>query len=245
MPMIQEPHFSMTVLTVPTVRMTVDTTPVSTVQAIVGMVPVVDFGSTRMTVDGQDAYGPSIHATPKPVHVEQPVINEVPPRQPIVYIRRTRATNDVEIPAFEEPTIPHEEEQQQPPIQDLGVPHVETPRRFQRTRRRDISNDYEVYSSEEIQMEGDPTSFKEAMISAHSSKWLEAMKDEMRSMSGNKVWDLERIPNGAKIVDCKWVYKIKCDSKENVERFKARLVVKGFTQREGIDYNETCVTSLM
>jgi hypothetical protein len=88
-------------------------------------------------------------------------------------------------------------------------------------------------------MEGDPTSFEEAMRSAHSSKWLEAIKDEMRSMSANKVWDLERIPNGAKIVGSKWVYKMKCDSKGNVERFKARLVVKGFTQREGMDYNET------
>jgi hypothetical protein len=52
MPMIQEPHFSMPILTVPTVRMTVDTTPVSTVQVTVGTVPVVDFGSTRMTVEG-------------------------------------------------------------------------------------------------------------------------------------------------------------------------------------------------
>jgi hypothetical protein len=147
--------------------------------------------------------------------------------------------NDVEIPAFEEPVVTREEERQQPPIQDQDVPHVEPAIRSQQTRRPAISNDYEVYSSEEIQMEGDPTSFEEAMRSAHSSKWLEAMKDEMRFMSANKVWDLERIPNGAKTVDCKWVYKMKCDSKGNVERFKARLVVKGFTQREGIDCSET------
>jgi hypothetical protein len=86
---------------------------------------------------------------------------------------------------------------------------------------------------------GDPTSFEEAMRSAHSSKWLKAMKDEMRFMSANKVWDLEQIPNGAKTMGCKKVYKMKCDSKGNVERFKARLVVKSFTQREVIDYNET------
>jgi hypothetical protein len=65
------------------------------------------------------------------------------------------------------------------------------------------------------------------------------MKDEMKLMSTNDVWDLEEIPNGAKIVGCKWVYKTKCDSKGNVERYKARFVAKGFTQREGIDYNET------
>jgi hypothetical protein len=55
-----------------------------------------------------------------------------------------------------------------PHIQD--VPHNEPPRRSQRARRSDISNDYGVYVSKEIQMEGDPTSFEEAMRSAHSSK---------------------------------------------------------------------------
>jgi hypothetical protein len=88
-------------------------------------------------------------------------------------------------------------------------------------------------------MEGDPTSFEESMRSAHSSKWLEAMEDEMKSMKTNRVWKLETIPKGAKTVGCKWVYKTKHDSKGNIERFKARLVVKGFTQREDIDYNET------
>ena len=61
----------------------------------------------------------------------------------------------------------------------------------------------------------------------------------MKSMNANRVWNLKIIPKGAKIVGCKWVYKTKLDSQENIERFKARLVTKGFTQREGIDYNET------
>ncbi|KAM0893325.1 hypothetical protein ACQ4PT_025194 [Festuca glaucescens] len=131
----------------------------------------------------------------------------------------------------------HEEELQQPHMEN--VPDVETLRRSQRARKPAIPDDFEIYVSEEVQMEGDPTTFEEAVRSAHSSKWLEAMVDEMRSMSRNKVWDLEEIPKGAKTVGCKWVYKTKCDSRGNVERYKARLVAKGFTQREGIDYNET------
>jgi hypothetical protein len=67
------------------------------------------------------------------------------------------------------------------------VPHNEPPRTSQRAGRSAISDDYEVYVSEEIQMDGDPTSFEEAMRSAHPSKWLEAMEDKMRSMSTNKV----------------------------------------------------------
>jgi hypothetical protein len=94
-------------------------------------------------------------------------------------------------------------------------------------------------------MEGDPTSFEEAMRSAHSSEWLEAMQDEIKSINTNDIWDLEVIPNGVKIVDCKWVYKTKYDSKGNVERYKAQLVAKGFTQREGIDYNESFFSTLM
>ena len=95
-----------------------------------------------------------------------------------------------------------------------------------------FSDDYKVYVSEEIQMEGDPTSFEEAMRSVYSFKWQEAMEAEMNSMNTNDIWDLEEIPNEAKIVGCKWVYKTKYDFKENVERYKARLVAKGFTQKE-------------
>jgi hypothetical protein len=47
------------------------------------------------------------------------------------------------------------------------------------------------------------------------------MEDEIKSMSTNKVWDLEPILKGAKTVGCKWVYKTKRDSQGNIEMFKA------------------------
>jgi hypothetical protein len=50
---------------------------------------------------------------------------------------------------------------------------------------------------------GDPASYKEAMMTKNSKKWLEAMEDELSSMDSNGVSDLVEIPNGAKKVGCK------------------------------------------
>ena len=64
---------------------------------------------------------------------------------------------------------------------------MEVLRRSQRVRKSAIRADYEVYNTKEFQMEDDPTSFEASMRSDHSSKWLEAMEDEMKSINANKV----------------------------------------------------------
>ncbi|RVX00967.1 Retrovirus-related Pol polyprotein from transposon TNT 1-94 [Vitis vinifera] len=65
------------------------------------------------------------------------------------------------------------------------------------------------------------------------------MDDEMNSMYMNGVWDLVELPHGCKPVGCKWVFKTKRDSSGRIEKYKARLVVKGYSQREEIDFKET------
>ena len=65
------------------------------------------------------------------------------------------------------------------------------------------------------------------------------MKSELDSMYSNQVWDFVKAPNGIKLVGCKWAYKRKRGMDGKVETFKVRLVAKGYTQKEGIDYEET------
>jgi hypothetical protein len=64
------------------------------------------------------------------------------------------------------------------------------------------------------------------------------MNEEYFSLMENDTWDLVHFPKGRKLVRCKWFYRTKYASDESVERHKDRLVAKGFSQVEGIDYNE-------
>jgi hypothetical protein len=65
------------------------------------------------------------------------------------------------------------------------------------------------------------------------------MRDEYRALQDNKTWHLVS-PNSTKnLIDCKWVYRVKTHADGTIDRYKARLVIKGFKQRYGIDYEDT------
>ena len=79
--------------------------------------------------------------------------------------------------------------------------------------------------------------YEEALQDENSSKQELAMKDEMNSLLGNQTWELTELPVGKKALHNKWVYIIK--NEHDVSKcYKARLVVKGFQQKKGIDYSE-------
>jgi hypothetical protein len=107
-------------------------------------------------------------------------------------------------------------------------------------------NDYEIMTDSVVNDEGDivhfallaetePVNFEEAV---KNSKWLGAMKEEIRSIEKNNTWELCILPKGKKSIGVKWVYKVKVNPKGEVVKYKARLVVRGFLQRQGIDYEE-------
>ncbi|KZV57799.1 hypothetical protein F511_22286 [Dorcoceras hygrometricum] len=67
---------------------------------------------------------------------------------------------------------------------------------------------------------------------------MTAIQEELEALDRNKTWDLVTLPRGRKAIGNIWVYKIKRDDNNQVERYHARLVVKGYAQKEGIDFND-------
>lgn len=85
----------------------------------------------------------------------------------------------------------------------------------------------------------EPTTVTEALKSAESESWKKAMESEMESLTCNNTWELVPLPKDRKAIKCKWVFKVKRDANGQTSKYKARLVAKGFSQRPGIDFDET------
>lgn len=86
----------------------------------------------------------------------------------------------------------------------------------------------------------DPRSYEEAMSATDKQQWKEAMEKEVKSLMAMDVFKpVHSIPTGARPMDTKWVYKKKYDAAGKYVKHKARLTARGFTQREGIEYDDT------
>ncbi|GJY47001.1 retrovirus-related pol polyprotein from transposon TNT 1-94 [Tanacetum coccineum] len=89
-----------------------------------------------------------------------------------------------------------------------------------------------------LPVRGEPECYAEAMEDEHKKEWFEAMEDEMNSLHENNTFELVKLPKGKRALKNKWVYKLKTEEHTSRPRYKARLVVKGFSQKRGIDFDE-------
>lgn len=82
----------------------------------------------------------------------------------------------------------------------------------------------------------EPTSYNQA---SQDPNWIAAMHKEINALTANHTWDIVTLPKGKKPIGCKWVYKIKLKVDGSLEIYGERLVAKGYTQKEGVDYFDT------
>ena len=86
--------------------------------------------------------------------------------------------------------------------------------------------------------ENDPRSYKEAVQSVNATQWTNAMQEELDAIQDNETWDMVDLPQGRKAIGSRWVFKTKYDNSGNLVKRKARLVAQGFSQKQGIDYED-------
>lgn len=102
-----------------------------------------------------------------------------------------------------------------------------------------INNSDAYLAATDITPAGDPNTYEYAVSAPDRELWQMAMEEEIQCLNDNGTWELCDLPKDRKTVKCRWVYVTKRDTQGNAARHRARLVAKGFSQAEGIDYEET------
>ncbi|KAD7477702.1 hypothetical protein E3N88_00838 [Mikania micrantha] len=125
--------------------------------------------------------------------------------------------------------IVHDEDQEQ-----LEAEEVE-PRRSKRQRiEKSFGPDFLTYM-----VEGEPQTYRDAVTSSEGPQWKEAIKNEIDLILQNHTWELVDLPPWCKPLGYRWIFKRKMKANGSIDKYKARLVIKGFRQKEGVDYFDT------
>ena len=85
----------------------------------------------------------------------------------------------------------------------------------------------------------DPSTIEEARVRDDWAKWDEAISKELKSLEDMRTWNVVECPDNVNIIGCKWVFKIKRTAAGKIDKYKACLIAKGYSQVHGIDYDET------
>lgn len=191
-----------------------------------------------------DAGSPSNNET----QLGQPNITPIEVEATSIQLEVNQSKNE---PAPEEETIPNAPDQDEGETGEAQYPLLDELQEYQLARdrtRREIRPPTRYSYAELIYtallartevLRTEPESYSKAITSKDRDKWWQAMTEEMNSLKVNGIWSLVPKPKNQKVIQCKWLYKIKEGITTNEPlRYKARLVAKGYTQREAIDFNE-------
>jgi hypothetical protein len=123
-----------------------------------------------------------------------------------------------------------EEEEPHTPLLRRSVREIRQPERYSPP---DFRSNFALSITDD-----DPRTVREVVNSEDSKLWKKAMVEEMDALDKNKAWDIVELPAGRKSVGIKWLFKKKFNAEGKVEKYKSRLVAKGYSQVEGIDFGE-------
>ncbi|CAL2249531.1 unnamed protein product [Prunus armeniaca] len=137
-------------------------------------------------------------------------------KKSVTIIQPCREENEETPGTIPQPTTP-------PAIQDEGSPEP---------RIRSLQDIYETCNFITIE----PKSFE---VVVKEEIWRKAMEEEIKTIEKNKTWKLVDRPKDKEIIGVKWVYKTKFNPDGSIQKHKARLIAKGYSQQPGIDFNET------
>lgn len=85
----------------------------------------------------------------------------------------------------------------------------------------------------------EPQSYSQAINSVNGKYWQRAIDEEIKSLNENRRWNIVDDCENERKLTTKWIFKLKNYENGKIIRYKARLVVRGCSQRSGINYNET------
>lgn len=135
-----------------------------------------------------------------------------------------------------EDTVTRSETRENSPIYTSSSDSSTPPRKF-RLLGKIYDETEEIEAEHELLLLGieEPNTYSEAI---KEPSWEQAMKVEMDSIERNNTWNLVELPTGHKAVGLKWVYKLKRDTNGEVTKYKARIVAKGYVQKQGVDFED-------
>src|SRR5713226_8162921 len=182
--------------------------------------------------------------TPTPMHTNEPELQAEPPAQPhrSAHLRKpSRIVRDIQsgegipaqhVPGLQIPGLLVKEAEEAEGVWTVtdGSPAL----------LEDFDGLEHVFTAETTDTEAlEPRSLTEAKQQPDWLLWEKAIQEELATLKAASTWRLEEAPPNANIIGSKWVFKAKKDAAGNIARYKARLVAQGFSQIDGIDYDDT------